>query len=134
MTGKVAIKACRNTNGESLTGFIDYLRQLYCDKKLVIIWDGASYHVGSEMQSYLAQVNDGLEEDEWQIRCLLFAPNAPEQNPIEDIWLQGKNFVRSHWHLCDKFSKVKDLFLKFIQNAQFSFPKLRMYYPNPDLM
>jgi len=32
------------------------------------------------------------EKSEWLIRCELFAPNAPEQNPVEDIWLvwQGK--------------------------------------------
>jgi len=54
--------------------------------------DGASYHDGHEVQAYLSQVNQGLEEKDWKVTCLLFAPHAPDQNPVEDVWLQGKIF------------------------------------------
>ncbi len=33
------------------------------------------------------------EKSEWLIICELFAPNAPEQNPVEDIWLVWQKFA-----------------------------------------
>ncbi len=45
------------------------------------------------------EVNQDLAKSEWLIICESFAPNAPEQNPVEDIWLQGKRFLREHWYL-----------------------------------
>lgn len=30
---------------------------------------------------------DGLKLGQWLITCLRFAPNAPQQNPVEDIYL-----------------------------------------------
>jgi len=51
--------------------------------------------------AYLSQANQGLEEKDWNVTCLPFAPNAPDQNPVEDVWLQGKNFLRRH------FMKIK---------------------------
>ena len=35
-------------------------------------------------------INQEKPEEKWLINCLKFAPNAPEQNPVEDIWLQTK--------------------------------------------
>jgi len=61
------------------------------NSRLAISWDGATYHKSQELREYLELVNDGKSPEEWQINCILFAPNAPEQNPVEDIWLQGKN-------------------------------------------
>ncbi|MDO9152990.1 MAG: hypothetical protein Q7U47_04665, partial [Paludibacter sp.] len=65
--------------------------------------------------------------EKWQITCELFAPNAPEQNPVEDIWLQGKNFLRKNFVENNTFSKVKKAFLSFLQNRNFNFKKLIMY-------
>ena len=51
----------------------------------MIIWDGARYHRGEKVHAYLNEVNQGLEEKNWKVTCLLFAPNAPDQNPVEDV-------------------------------------------------
>ncbi len=40
------------------------------------------------------RVNGDKDEKAWSILCIPFAPNAPDQNPVEDIWLQGKNYLR----------------------------------------
>ncbi len=45
-----------------------------------------------------------------QITCIRFAPNAPAQNPVEDVWLQAKRFIREFYHLCKSFFAVKRLF------------------------
>ena len=44
--------------------------------KLVIIWDGATYHHSQEFREYLQEVNQGKTQEEWLIRCIKLAPNA----------------------------------------------------------
>ena len=79
------------------------------------------------MRDYLGKVNQNLEKSEWLIICELFAPSAPEQNPVEDIWLQGKIFLRKHWYLCRSFPLIKKLFMLVTHCQIFNFPKLNMY-------
>jgi transposase len=93
----------------------------------VLIWDGASYHRFGEFRDFLAEVNNETSAEERQINCILFAPNAPQQNPVEDIWLQAKNFLRRYWHLCRSFQAVKILFELFANHQKFDFPKLNWY-------
>ncbi|NJN39021.1 MAG: IS630 family transposase, partial [Acaryochloridaceae cyanobacterium CSU_3_4] len=55
--------------------------------RLLILSDGASYHRSAKVKTFLVQVNGGLPPQDWKITCIRLAPNAPEQNPVEDIWL-----------------------------------------------
>ena len=107
--------------------FVKYLQNLNKGARILIFWDGASYHKYAEMREYLGQVNQDLEKSKWLIICELFAPNAPEQNPVEDIWLQGKRFLREHWYLCKSFAVIKKLFMLVTHCQTFDFPKLYMY-------
>lgn len=126
-TGATTVQSYPAGDGASTVAFIQLLRQKYADKRLLLIWDGATYHKGTQMIDYLTTLNHAVDSSAWWVTCLLFARNAPEQNPIEDIWLKGKQFIRKNWHLCDRFSSVKALFLDAIQNRFFDFPKLHMY-------
>jgi len=85
-------------NGKNTVAFLTYLQRRHPDKKLILIWERARYHGGKEIQAYWRTVNQGLEEKDGKVTWLLFAPNAPDQNPVEDIWLQGKNFLRRHFY------------------------------------
>ena len=49
-------------NSKNTVAFIKYLQNLNPDKKLILIWDGASYHRSEEVRAYLNQVNEDLEE------------------------------------------------------------------------
>lgn len=109
---------------------VEYLKWLQSQRpghRLVLIWDGASYHKYAETRAYLEEVNAGLPEAEWKITCLLFAPHAPEQNPVEDVWLQAKTFIRKHFAEGLTFASIKKLFLEFLQQQVFAFPKLAWY-------
>ena len=118
---------CERGNGENTVAFLKDLQALHPDKKLFILWDRASYHCSKEVQAYLNQVNQGLEEKDWKVTCLLFAPNAPDQNPVEDVWLQGKNFLRRHFYENKTFNQVKWSFLNFLNNKVFNFGKAGWY-------
>ncbi len=116
-------------DSDSTIDFIKYLRSQHPGKRIALIWDGASYHKSDELKRFLTTINQHYQPEQWQITCILFAPNAPEQNPVEDVWLQAKNFVRKYWHLCKSFSVIKWLFKFFTHHQRFDFPKLHQYLP-----
>ena len=49
------------------------------------------------------------------------------QNPIEDIWLQAKTWVRRFCALIPSFSHLKWMFEWFIRHTTFDFATLQMY-------
>ncbi len=109
---------------------IDYLRYLLSEspnQRLLIFWDGATYHRSQEIQNFLASINQGLSLEQWKIHCVRFAPNCPQQNPIEDIWLQAKTWVRRFCALIPTFSHLKWMFEWFVKNTTFDFMALQMY-------
>ncbi len=63
-------------------------------QRIAIIWDGASYHRSQKVKDYLQSLNAEHEQQLWQLTCIRFAPNAPQQNPVEDLWLQATAIFR----------------------------------------
>ena len=126
-TGGFLVKAYDKGNSESTIEFLKYLQQQYLGQRLALFWDGASYHRSQEIRAYLQLINQDLAETLWSITCTRLAPNAPEQNPVEDIWLQAKRFIRKWYHLCKSFAVVKFLFKFVIHHQVFDFSKLSMY-------
>jgi transposase len=124
---KCLIQAYEKGNSEGTIAFLNYLLGQFPSSRIALIWDGASYHRSKEVRAYLDSINRGLEEKEWKITCIRFAPNAPQQNPIEDIWLQAKRFIREFYHLCQSFNTVKYLFEFVLHHQIFNFPKLDTY-------
>jgi transposase len=62
-----------------------------------------------------------------QLLVFYLLKHAPQQNPVEDIWLQAKNFLRKYWYLCRSFKIVKFLFEFFTKEHKFDFPKIHQY-------
>lgn len=114
-------------NSENTIKFLEYLRSQRPAAKLLIIWDGATYHRSQQIKEYLGTLNNSLQEEEWLITCKRFAPNAPQQNPVEDIWLQAKKLIREFYFFCHSFSVVKALFELAVNGQFFDFPKLNEY-------
>lgn len=123
-----------NGNGTHTVAYVKWLQQLYPEARLWLIWDGASYHRFAEMRDYLAEVNAGLPEVAWQVTCLLFAPNAPQQNPVEDIWLKGKNWLRKCFVQNKTFSQVRQCFISHLKDKSFHSAKFDWYAPCPQFI
>jgi transposase len=66
----------------------------------------------------IAEKDTRLKQEDWSLTCVLFAPNAPDQNPVEDIWLKAKIWLRKYWYRFTSFSQVRWFF---------DFPKLDKY-------
>ncbi|MCA1995174.1 MAG: transposase [Coleofasciculus sp. S288] len=79
------------------------------------------------MQQFLAEQNQELSANEWKITCELFAPYAPEKNPVEAIWLQLKTLLRRFYRFGKYFRIVKRLFQMFANLKLFNFPNLEKY-------
>lgn len=133
-TKEFIVKAYPAGNTENTINFIKYLQEKRAGNKLALLWDGATYHCSEQFREFLSRLNDNLEEENRLINCIKFAPNGPEQNPVEDIWLQGKNFVRKYYHLCNSFKMVKWLFEFFTNGQIFDFPKIYEYDFSPQLI
>ena len=125
-TKEVVIKEYEAGNSENTVDFIEFLRMKSGFNNILMIRDGASYHKDGEMKSYLEKINKGYE-DNFRVSCKLFAPNAPEQNPMEDIWNIGKKHLRKNFSLLSSFSEVKNSFINFLDESVFNFPKVNMY-------
>ena len=121
-------------NGLNTVAYLRWLIELYPGKKLLLLWDGASYHRDTECKAFLAEVNQGLEEKDWKITCMNFAPNAPEQNPVEDIWLAGKNLLRKKFAENKTFAAVKESFVKFLKDFKLKSVKFDWYLPAPQII
>ncbi|BBD63239.1 transposase (plasmid) [Nostoc sp. HK-01] len=121
------LKTYDTANSKNTIDYLSYLLKESPNQQLLIFWDGASYHRSKEIQNFLASINQGLPLEQWKIYCVRFAPNCPSQNPIEDVWLQAKTWVRRFCALIPTFSHLKWMFEWFIKNTTFDFPSLQMY-------
>lgn len=114
-------------NGDCTVKFVKKLLSMNPGKKILIFWDGAKYHLGSKMKEFLAKQNDGLNEKEWKITCELFAPYAPEENPVEAIWFQLKSLLRRCYRFGKTFKIINQLFQLFAKYNLFKFPDLTRF-------
>ena len=124
---KFLVQPYEKGDSANTISFLKYLIKQRPNSRLTIIWDGATYHKSQQLREYLELVNKGKSPEEWQINCILFAPNAPEQNPVEYIWLQGKNLLIKVADCCQFFAILKRLFMFFLNRKIFGFPKVYMY-------
>jgi transposase len=122
------VQPYERANGHNTVAFLKHLQQQREGKRLLLLWDKASYHRYAEMKAYLQEINQGLDENHWKVTCLLFESNAPEQNPVEDIWLKAKNFLRQHFYENKTFHQVKSCFFNFLNNHIFDLHKLTWYF------
>lgn len=115
-------------NQDNTVAFLKYLQSLSEDStRLVIIWDGASYHRSAVIQEFLAQVNGCLPGRAMEDYLHSPRTQCPQQNPVEDVWLQAKQFIRKFARLCRKFRSVKLLFKLLTHCQTFAFAKAFMY-------
>lgn len=62
-TGRCLIQAYEAGNCESTIAFLNYLVSQYPNRRIALIWDGASYHRSQEVKDYLQSLNGGLPRE-----------------------------------------------------------------------
>jgi transposase len=86
------------------------------------------------MPKFLAPETADLAEADWKVTCLRFAPNAPEQNPTEDVGLKGKTHLRKRFALNKTFAQVTCGFSTFLNTLRFTSTKLSWYWPTEQMI
>ena len=124
ISGEMFLSSCSTANSSSTIEFVKQIQAQNPGVRLVLVWDGASYHRSQEFRDFLAQVN---QKGNWQIHCLRFAPYAPQENPIENVWGQAKQLLRQLHQRCRSFKFTKKLFELFIKHRLFTLPNLNSY-------
>ena len=86
LSGSAFVMPAETGNGEHSVLFLNALRRNFQGRRLLIIWDRATYHRADLVKAYLKTLNGDRPEQERLIHLEYFAPHAPEQNPMEDVW------------------------------------------------
>jgi transposase len=128
MTGELLLLPAEKADSEATIAFLGKLREHYLHKQLWVIWDNASYHTSQLVKDYLKQINGQLPPQQWPLTLIGLATNAPEQNPIEDVWLNGKTQIRKQAGL-KTFAQVKQCFVDTISTNTYNYEKFNWYFP-----
>ena len=126
-SGEMHLMPYPNAQSDNTADFLVELRSRYPHAKLTLCWDNARWHKGPELQSFLAELNGGRDPDEWPITCINFAPHDPTQNPIEEVWHQGKSAIQKLRLVAAKFQQVVDAFEQVLERKLFDFPNRLRY-------
>ena len=83
-------------------------------KKIVIVWDNASWHKNKLIQAELAA---GLSLQD--VHLISFPPYAPDHNPIEHVWNDAKNAISNVQR--DDFESTVSAFEAHIRSRVFEY-------------
>jgi len=93
-------------------GVLEKIRKIYPKKKILLIWDQAPSHKGSVAQKFIKK--DG------KIKTLHFPRAAPEENPQEHVWKDGRNKV-SHNRYIQNIDTTTDEFVDYLNKTEFHY-------------
>lgn len=88
------------------------LRKIYPQEKLLIFWDGAGWHRGSKVQEFIQQ--------DQNIEIIYFPKYAPEENPQEHVWKNGRSQV-THNRFIPNIDQITNQFLKYLNASTFPY-------------
>lgn len=88
------------------------LRKVYQSEKIVIFWDKAPWHKGSRAQQFVKE--DG------RIEMFDFPRAAPEENPQEHVWKNGRSKI-THNEFIDDIDQATDKFVEYLNMTKFNY-------------
>lgn len=100
-------------NSEETCKFLDRIGKIYEGKKIVLVWDGASWHRSDMVKKYLASTR-------FSFNLKRFPPYAPEENPQEHVWKAGRSNV-THNKFIENIDKVADDFVEYLNSTKFHY-------------
>lgn len=88
------------------------IRTIYPKQKIVLLWDNAGWHKGSVVQQWIKK--DG------NIEGISFPRYAPEENPQEHVWKNGRSHI-THNRFIEDIDQATDELVKYFNETQFSY-------------
>jgi hypothetical protein len=78
-------------DGKSTVKFIKYLQSKYKNRKIILIWEGASYHKYGEFRDFLLELN-GDKKIIGQLLVFYLLPMLPSRIPLKIFGYKLKTF------------------------------------------
>ena len=97
------------------TDILKEIRKIYLKQKLLILWDGAGWHRGSEVQKFI--------EKDSNIEIIYFPRYTPEENPQEHVWKSGRDQV-THNRFIENIDTATDEFIEYLNKTNFPYSVL----------
>lgn len=104
------------TDWQNMFITVDILKKIidvYPNKKLLIIWDGAGWHRGSEVQKFI--------QENTFIKTVLFPAASPDLNPQEHVWKAGRSNITHNKFISD-INVAANQFVTFVNLQKFGYP------------
>jgi transposase len=96
------------------------VRAMYPTQKLVLIWDNAGWHRGS-------QVTDWIVADS-NTETIHFPPYTPDLNPQEHVWKAGRAAITHNRHVTD-LTETAERFRDYLTTRTFAYELLGFRAP-----
>lgn len=113
-TGKCSIYPIARGQQKYILSAIKKHIAKYPNQKICIIWDNGKFHKGKMIIEALKR-GQSLE----RVHLIPFPPYAPDTNPIEHVWREGKKATVNHQF--KDFSETKHVFEKKISGRIFDY-------------
>jgi transposase len=91
------------------------VRKLYPNQKLVIVWDNAGWHRGSQVTDWIAA--------DCNTETIHFPPYTPDLNPQEHVWKAGRAAVTHNQHITD-LTEIAEQFRQYLTTRTFAYELL----------
>ena len=91
------------------------IRILYPEKHLLILWDNAGWHRGSQVIEWIQK--DGNTE------IIYFPSYSPDLNPQEHIWKAGRKAITHNKHITN-IKQTSEEFKTFLEANMFPYELL----------
>lgn len=93
----------------------DHKRNKLRGKKILLLWDGPGWHRGSEVTQYT--------EKDGKIQIVFFPRYAPEENPQEHVWKEGRSKV-THNRFIEDIKVIANDFVVYLNKTKFNYSLL----------
>jgi len=120
---KNGVEHAYKTEWQNSTTTCKVLEQLcreYQCKKIVLLWDNASWHRSQEVREWLAKTTHN-------IFLIAFPRYAPELNPQEHVWKEGRSKV-THNKFIEHIEKTATQFVDYLNNKIFNYALLGLVH------
>jgi len=98
--------------GEITVSVLKKVSSLYNNKKIILIWDNASWHKSKPVRSFL--------ETTKQFKLYNFPPYSPDLNPQEHVWKAGRSAI-THNIFIKKIDEVAAKLNEYFNNSKFHY-------------
>lgn len=105
-------------NSEETCKALDEIGNIYKNKKIILIWDNASWHKSEQIKEFLRTTKHSFH-------LIQFPPYAPELNPQEHVWKAGRANV-THNLFIENIDKAADQFLNYLNETFFEYKFLSL--------